>query len=194
MENTTNGQKLYRQKVFGLGKALSMWKAIQNFPNYKVNECGEVFSLRSKKLLRKSASSGYFRVGLMRNGIRYCFPIHRLVAEAFVENPNKLPCVNHKDENKLNNNASNLEWCSYQYNNTYHQRHLNAGLKLRKPVSQFDFNGRFIETYDSVKTAAKKTGMREQSIARAARGERKTYGGFIWKWCHLEQSESLRIR
>lgn len=169
-----------------------MWKVIQQYPNYMINEQGEVFSLYHNKILKPKTSRGYTHVVLMRNGIRHNLLVHRLVANEFVENPKGLPCVNHKDENKTNNHASNLEWCSYQYNNTYRQRHINAGKKLRKAVSQFDDNGNLVGIYDSARAASKATGIREQGIARAARGERKTCKGFIWKWS--EQTESLRIR
>lgn len=169
-----------------------MWKTIRQYPNYLINSNGDVFSLNSNKILRPSNSRGYCRVILMKNGKRHNLSVHRLVADAFVENPNGLPCVNHKDENKSNNNASNLEWCSYQYNNTYHLRHYKAGAKMRKAVSQYDLNGNLIGVYDSARAASKITGIREEWIARAARGERKTCKGFVWKW--IKQGRSLRIR
>lgn len=166
-----------------------MWKVIQQYPNYMINECGEVFSLMSNKQLVPSNTNGYSHVVLMKNGTRHYLSVHRLVAKAFVENPNGLPCVNHKDENKTNNHASNLEWCSYQYNNTYRQRHLKAGEKLRKAVSQFDANGNLVGTYESTRAASKATGIREQWIARTARGERKTCKGFSWKWAKQDEKK-----
>ena len=63
--------------------------------------------------------SGYLLVSLSKDGKRKQFGVHRLVATAFLDNPNNYPCVNHKDENKQNNNLQNLEWCSYSYNNNY---------------------------------------------------------------------------
>lgn len=171
-----------------------MWKTIEQYPNYLINENGEIFSTHSNKRLRPSISGGYLHVTLIKDGERSYPNIHRLVAMAFVENPQGLPCVNHKDENKLNNNASNLEWCTYQYNNTYHERHYKSGEKLWKPVDQFDATGNLVGTYVSVKAAAESTGVREQGIAQAARGVRKTYKGYVWKWAELKQGESLRIR
>lgn len=170
-----------------------MWKAIEQYPHYLINEAGEIFSLYYKKILRSCVSStGYARVTLVENGKNHFVAVHRLVANAFVDNPNNLPCVNHKDENKLNNKASNLEWCTYQYNNTYHQRHMKAGAQLRKAVLQFDSDGKLKAIYDSAKAAGDATGIRKEWIARAARGERKTCKGFVWKWA--EQTEGLRIR
>ena len=168
-----------------------MWKIIPQYPNYMVSENGDVFSLNSKKVLRPSKSNGYYKVLLIKDGGRHHLLVHRLVADVFVKNPHNLPCVNHKDENKYNNNASNLEWCTYQYNNIYRNRHLKAGKKLRKAVSQFDGDGKLVRTYDSAMIASKETGMREQSIARAARGERKTYNGYLWSWVDQEDPQKI---
>ena len=159
-----------------------MWKIIPQYPNYMVNERGEVFSLHSKKVLRPSKSNGYCKVILMKDGGRHTLSVHRLVADAFVENPYNLPCVNHKDENKFNNIASNLEWCTYKYNNTYRNRHFKAGKKLQKRVFQLDDSGNVIKAFDSAREASKATGIREEHIARAARGERKTCKGYRWVW------------
>ena len=169
-----------------------MWKVIEQYPDYMVNEFGEIYGRKSGKTLRASDSRGYQHVILMRDGIRHAESVHRLVATAFIENPLNLPCVNHKDENKRNNNASNLEWCTYQHNNTYRQRHFRAGAKLRKAVLQIDNLGNIVGEYESTRAAAKATGIREQWIARTARGERKTCKGYLWKW--VEQSDPLRIR
>lgn len=97
-----------------------MEKKISGFENYTINEAGEVYSLKRKKFLTQFLCNGYPRVGLVGDdGKRHhCF-VHRLVAEAFIDNPDGLPCVNHKDENRQNNSVSNLEWCSYKYNNNY---------------------------------------------------------------------------
>ena len=171
-----------------------MWKTIDQYPGYMVNECGEVFGKHSRKILRTRKTKGYSQAVLMRDGVRHNVLVHRLVATAFVENPLDLPCVNHKDENKLNNNASNLEWCTYQYNNTYHQRHLKAGAKLRKAVLQFDSFGKLVGMYESAKAASEATGIRKQWIARTARGERKTCNGYSWKWLEDTESTADQIR
>lgn len=95
---------------------------------YQVSNLGNVKSLRYNKSNRqvilkpKLTKTGYCRVGLHFRGVSKDFYIHRLVAEAFLPNPDNLPVVNHKDENKLNNNVENLEWCTYYYNNKYGTR------------------------------------------------------------------------
>ena len=99
-----------------------MWKDVVGFNGkYRVSDSGEVMSFarsNSGKILKpvKSKTTGYLHINLGRN---YRTTVHRLVAEAFIPNPDNLPCVNHKDENKLNNNVDNLEWASYQYNLAY---------------------------------------------------------------------------
>ena len=87
---------------------------------YAITDNGEVWSYRNKKFLKKKENpNGYYYAELWRNNKGKGFRVNRLVAEAFIPNPNNYPCVNHKDENKLNNKVSNLEWCTYKYNNNY---------------------------------------------------------------------------
>jgi len=78
---------------------------------------------------------GYLTVNLKKDGKYECAKIHRLVASAFVPNPNDFPQVNHRDENKQNNSAENLEWCTAKYNNTYNNKHH----KYFKPIIQKKF-------------------------------------------------------
>lgn len=87
---------------------------------YAVTKDGQIWSYRSNKFLSSHISnSGYMRVHLSKNNVGKNYSVHRLVAEAFISNPKNYPCVNHKDENKLNNNVDNLEWCTNQYNLNY---------------------------------------------------------------------------
>lgn len=87
---------------------------------YNITDEGEVYSLRSKKFLRKLENTdGYLEVVLCNKGKRFRTGIHRLVALTFLENPQRLPMVNHKDEDKQNNHKDNLEWCDNEYNVIY---------------------------------------------------------------------------
>src|SRR5574344_1980826 len=96
------------------------WKEIKGFKDYKISNNGNVFSkLKNRNITPYINESGYYRIRLSLNGKIHHKTIHRLVALAFIENKNNLPEVNHKDENKLNNNVENLEWCTKRYNILY---------------------------------------------------------------------------
>lgn len=100
------------------------WKDIEGYEGlYQVSE-GEVKSLnynktKKERVLKKSIVGGYYTVNLHKDGVMKTYYVHKLVAEAFIPNPDNLPCINHKDENKLNNSVSNLEWCTVKYNTNY---------------------------------------------------------------------------
>ena len=97
-----------------------VWKSIFDYSNYKISNLGRIRSLKKYKILKQSTNRfGYKSVSLHKFGTSKTFAIHRLVAKAFIPNPNNYPCVNHKDENPSNNCVSNLEWCTYQYNSIY---------------------------------------------------------------------------
>ena len=97
------------------------WRAVPGYEGlYEVSNTGNVKSLIKNKIIKGFINrSGYRLVGLSKNGIRKKITIHRLVAQVFIENPDNLPEVNHKDEDKTNNNVDNLEWCDRKYNNNY---------------------------------------------------------------------------
>ena len=129
-------------------------------------------------------ANGYYRVTLSKDGKLYYKHIHRIVAETFIPNPDSLPCINHKDENRTNNNVDNLEWCSYSYNNSYG----NARDKFSKSYSRnhsravemLSLSGGKIREFSSVKEAAIFVGGTSTSIDRAITRTRKTAYGYIW--------------
>ena len=104
------------------------WRDIEGYEGlYQVSNLGRVKSLnynrtKSEKILKTAMRRGYLGVTLFKDGKPKTFMVHRLVAMMFINNPEKLPVVNHKDEDKLNNNADNLEWCTILYNNCYGTR------------------------------------------------------------------------
>ena len=97
------------------------WRAVPGYEGlYEVSNKGNVRNVRKNTLMRLPKNKyGYIQVGLSKNGIRTMFQVHRLVAQAFLPNPDNLPQVNHLDEDKTNNNVTNLEWCDAKYNNNY---------------------------------------------------------------------------
>ena len=108
---------------------------VKDYPNYSVNHLGEVFNNKTGRKLKHTVKKGYCLVYLYNEKGRKSFLIHRLVAKAFIPNPNNLPEVNHKDENPLNNSVENLEWCSPTYNCNYgnHREKLRQTMLVNNP-------------------------------------------------------------
>lgn len=169
------------------------WKEIENTDGlYLISDTGKVFSVRSERIIKnQQQSNGYWRVELNFNGVPKRYFIHRLVASAFVPNPNNYPIVNHKDENPSNNNAENLEWCTQEYNCNYGNRNKKIQ-DNRKPtpsgadnsqsihVYQFDLKGNLIAEYGSCGEAERITGYPRHCISRAVCGHFLTYKGYYW--------------
>ena len=108
-----------------------VWKDIEGFPMYQISNYGRVFSRYTNKYMKSHKDKdGYSRLSLRKNNKCYMKRVARLVASAFIPNPDGLPIVNHKDENKANDHAENLEWCTVQYNNTYGTRLKSVSKKL----------------------------------------------------------------
>ena len=107
--------------------------------------------------------------------------MHRLVAEAFIPNPENKPQVNHKDGNKRNNHVDNLEWVTNLENMIHAQE--NGLVNYRpKSINQYDKEGNFIKSHKSIYSAAQELGTTQYTISRAVNGLRKTAKGYIWKY------------
>lgn len=124
----------------------------------------------------------HLTVCLMKDGIENICYVHRLVMETFADNPNNLPCINHKDENPYNNNLDNLEWCTYKYNTNYGTCIQRRKSKISKTVNRFDMNMKYIDSFASASDAGNKLNIDISSISKCARGERKSAGGYVWKY------------
>lgn len=174
-----------------------IWKDIQGFEGlYKISNKGRVFSSgtsrrengtgnynREGKLLKQFENNkGYMLVHLYKFGKDYQKLVHRLVAEAFVENKNNYKVVNHKDENAKNNNADNLEWCTQKYNMNYGKVPQKIGVANSKSVVQKDKNGTVIKVYPSALEAQRQLGIRNSNINECCQKKRKTAGGYIWEF------------
>jgi len=201
---------------------IEIWRPIKGYEGlYEVSNFGRVRSLdrivenknkgswrcrltRGRVLCPGDNGSkiGYLFVNLSKNGKTREFYIHRLVAEAFVDNPNNHTIINHKDENGKNNRADNLEWCTQKYNCNYgshldkvrsfllSDKNPNRGKprpesfkeKVRKPVLQFDRQGNLIKEWDSARTAGNTLGIYPQSITSVCRRRFPSYKNFIWRY------------
>ena len=160
------------------------WKDIEGYEGmYQVSNQGRVKSLKfGKEKIRKcrEMSNGYLVVGLCKEGKRTDKLVHRLVAEAFLPNPNNLPQVNHKDENPSNNNVENLEWCTPKYNCNYGTR--NQRCSSPKRVDQIDkVSGEVIRQWESTAECSR-NGYSSGAVSECARGVRKQYKGYVWKY------------
>ena len=162
-----------------------IWKPIKDFEEkYAISNYGKIKNIKTNKILKeKKNKRGYLYIGLFKNKKQYAFRINRLVAQAFIPNPNNYPQVNHKDENKLNNCVNNLEWCTAKYNANYGNR--NKKLKGYFPsvkIIQYDLQNNFIKEWESMKIASKKLNICRTNISECCRNLRKTAGGYIWKY------------
>ena len=121
---------------------------------------------------------GYYQCGLCENGKGFLVKCHREVAKAFIENPYNKPCVNHIDGNKLNNDVSNLEWCTHKENSLHAVRVLG-----KKPKTPDGKKVKCIETgvvYPSIEECARATGSNSWHISACCHNRRKTHNGFHW--------------
>lgn len=157
------------------------WRPVKGFEDYySVSRYGDVLSHRSGKLRKPvlNTRNGYMYIVLYGKDKKSTATVHRIVAHAFVPNPNNYDCINHKDENKLNNSADNLEWCTKEYNNTYNGK----TQRCCKPVIAINpLTGEEIE-YSSARQAEKYYHTNYKNISAACRGKRPRAGGMEWRF------------
>lgn len=193
------------------------WRDIENYPNYQVSNLGRVKSkerissccynstrkVKGKILKQNINPKGYYTVCLFNNG-KNTKTVHKLVANAFLENKKNYPCINHKNGIKTDNRVENLEWCTYSHNikeayrlglqkSSENQR--NAIRKYCKenkikPLIQFDLNNNFIKEWSSAVEVQRELGINVKNISQCVVGHNKSAGGF--KWITKEQFNSVK--
>lgn len=162
-----------------------LWKDIFGYENiYQISSYGNVRKIINKnndiqyQMLKPLKRTHYLSVHLYKNHIRKVFDIHRLVAKAFIPNPENKPCVNHKDCNKLNNNVNNLEWVTLKENSQHSVK--NKRVKLR-PIIQYTKQGVKIKEWKSIKEAGEIYGY-ANNICHCCLNKQKTAYGYIWRY------------
>lgn len=171
------------------------WRAVPGYEGlYEVSNMGRVRSL--DRWVKGHKGTPYFKPGRLLSIVidhkGYCVVnlrtrnrqyVHRLVAVTFLSNPNDLPMVNHKDENRANNKVDNLEWCDNRYNLNYGsvKDKMRRHCLTRKPVLQIDKEGNVVNEFESLSDAAKCVGVPYQNIAFCCKYSSRTAGGYKWK-------------
>ena len=195
--------------VMFAGEDLEEWRDIEGYEGlYKISSYGRILSTRRFRTLGgfmkySIPQNGYKQTCLCKDGIPKTFMIHRLVAKAFLENPDNLPEVNHKDEDKTNNCVWNLEFCTRKYNNSYgtkiqrsvrlhdykmsavksalHHDYAEVGRKLSKKVIQLDENGNIVKV-DSIRSINSVYKNSSGNISMVCNGKKEKAYGYFWKF------------
>lgn len=170
------------------------WRDIEGYEGlYQVSNEGRVRSLNynhtktTKNLRLAIVKNGYVIVCLTKNGKTTNKYVHRLVAEAFIQNPNNFNCVNHKDENKTLNIVENLEWCDHKYNDNYGTRNDRIRTFARnrvdqsKIVYQYTLDGELVAIWESTKECGRQ-GFQQSNVQRCCVGEHKQHKGYRWSY------------
>lgn len=176
------------------------WKDIKSYEGlYQISNLGRVKSLNYNKtntisVLKPGKCRGYLQVSLCKNGEHKYFKVHRLVAQAFIPNPNNYKEVNHKDEDKTNNRVDNLEWCTSKYNSNYGTRNKRASEKRKGSKNPKAHRVQCSTTgkkFNCIKEATEYYLINSSSISACCRGKRKSAGkhpvtGEKLKWKYID--------
>lgn len=169
------------------------WLPVKGYEGlYEVSSLGRLRSLDREscgkhyrgKIHLDNQTGKYITDILCKDGTRSSRRRHRLVAEAFIPNPEGKSDVNHIDGNGHNNCISNLEWTSHKENTDHSWKNGFTKMppKVVREVDQFNKSGKYIKSFDSVKEAASAVGCFDGDISRCCKGIRKSAGGYIWKY------------
>ena len=172
---------------------------IKDFPDYYATDSGDIYSRnyertgRIKKLILVKGNTGYLRVCLHKNKKQFNKSVHRLVAKAFIPNPENKPYINHKNGIKTDNRVENLEWCTQSENSKHAYRILGRvppcptkgkfgkDNPLSKKIIQIK-DGVVIAEFCGINDAERATGIKRQNISQCCRGIRKSAFGYQWKY------------
>lgn len=150
------------------------WRDIKDFEGlYRISNYGRIKSKRNRILREAHNQKGYSQICLFKDSEKHTRKVHRLVAQAFIPNPDNLPEINHIDKDKTNNTMNNLEWCDTLYNINY---------SLSKPIIQYDLDGNFVKRWASISDACKNLNKGTSLIFRCCKNKNKSAYNYIWKY------------
>lgn len=209
MERTTLPTDDFGMEILEASEDSIQWKPFPGFESdYLISSNGDVWSIRNMKILRpKITATGYVRVSPSVNGHRKDCAVHRMVALAFIPNPDNKPTVNHINEDKTDNRVKNLEWATIMEQNIhgtriaraiahtdYKNRAINYTVvaskhnyheinrKQMKAVLQYDVHGRLLGRYPGLGVAARCVGVHAGHLCQCLKGERRQCGGYKWEY------------
>lgn len=187
-----------------------MWKIINSFEDYEISDMGEIKSLKNgmEKILKPQlAKRGYYIINLCKNGSVYHKTIHRLVAQAFIPNPDNKPCIDHINGCRIDNRVCNLRWCTQKDNLNYeiakkniskahkgkvltdeHKKKISESNKgkpkphFEKRIDQYTIDGTYIKTWKSTMDIERSLGFIHNNISSVCKGKYKQAYGFKWKY------------
>lgn len=174
-------------------KPTEEWRDVVGFEGlYQVSNYGRVKSLYRKKIIPvHNTSNGYHQVHLYHDGKATYAYVHRIVADAFCSRQHDAQNeVNHIDGDRINNKASNLEWCTKSENHRteiYIKRQIEAKKAKSKPVLQLTMEGEFVASFHGLHEASRKTGAMRHCIKKCCDGTAKQAGGYRWQFAQLAQ-------
>ena len=167
----------------------AIWRQYPEIPFIEANQFGEIRTVDryvkskggSKRLVKGhvlkqcATRGGYLRVYVRVNGKFTSLSVHRIIASCFLPNPDNLPEVNHKDNNRKNNTVSNLEWCTREYNIAYREKY---GTALNRPVFAVNLKTGEVSRFESQREAARQLGVNQGNVNDVLKGRLKQTGGY----------------